>query len=108
MRELPLLPGKALVQFPVFPGSMPIHCSTWKVYTQMDTATIIKAIDAELEILGRVRNILGGDEAFFSASHAVLKPKRKKRVLSAEARAKISAAQKRRWAKQKKAAKATA
>jgi hypothetical protein len=85
---------------------MPIHCSTWKVYTQMDTATIIKAIDTELEILVRVKSILGGDEAFISASHAVLKPIRKKRKpLSAEAREKIAAAQRKRWAAQKKAAK---
>ena len=69
----------------------------------MDTATIINAIDAELETLVRVKNILGGHGSYFSASHAAIKPHRKKRTpLSAEARERIAAAQRKRWAAQKK------
>jgi hypothetical protein len=67
----------------------------------MDTATIINAIDAELEILVRVKNILSGHETLFPT----LEPHRKKHVMSAEARERIAAAQRKRWAAQKKAAK---
>lgn len=74
----------------------------------MDTATIITAIDAELETLARVKSILIGDEAHISAAHAAPKLHRKKRTLSAKARKAISDAQKRRWAAQKKTAKAAA
>lgn len=69
----------------------------------MDTATIIAEIDAELEVLNRVRNVLSGHDVFTRAPAA--KSLHKKRVLSAKARKAISDAQKKRWAKQKKAAK---
>jgi hypothetical protein len=49
---------------------------------------------------GRPRKPVADDG---SSSVAVSKPKRKRRTMSAEARAKISAAQRARWAKQKKA-----
>jgi hypothetical protein len=71
----------------------------------MDTATIIKAIDAELEVLVRVKNILSGHETYFAAPRAASQSKGKKRIMSAEAREKIAAAQRKRWARQKKAAK---
>jgi hypothetical protein len=70
----------------------------------METATIINAIDAELEILVRVKEILSGHEPHIPT----LKPHRKRRILSAQARKAISEGQKRRWAAQKKAAKAAA
>jgi hypothetical protein len=63
----------------------------------METSKIVAELDAEIARLQGVRALLVGDGRKASA--------RKKRVLSAEARAKISAAQKKRWAKQKKAAK---
>jgi hypothetical protein len=70
----------------------------------MDTATIIHAIEAELETLVRVKNILAGLETYFPVPHTASKPHRKKRVLSPKARKAISDAQKRRWAALKKAA----
>lgn len=63
-------------------------------------AGIISSIDAELDRLQKVKHLLsggGGVPSPFSAKRGY-KP-RKKRVLSAEARAKIAAAQKKRWAK---------
>jgi hypothetical protein len=72
----------------------------------MDTSTIIAAIDDELEVLNRVRNVLSGHGAVPSAPASQRLPR--KRKLSAKARKAISDAQKRRWAKQKRAAKAAA
>ena len=69
----------------------------------MDTASIISAVDAELESLYRVRNILRGHDGVFT--EPAFKVQRKWPVLSAKARKAISDAQKRRWAKQKAAAK---
>jgi len=74
----------------------------------MDTAGIIAAIDEEIARLESVKSLLsderpiGSATAFtFGANHP-----RRRRVLSKEARAKIAAAQKKRWAKQKAAQKA--
>jgi hypothetical protein len=70
----------------------------------MDTATIIAGIDAELARLYRAKKILTSRDG--SAPAAAPKPKRKKkRILSPEARERIAAAQRKRWAAQKKAAK---
>lgn len=66
----------------------------------MDTAQLVSEIDSEIARLQQVRTLLAG---VGSATHA--KAPRRKRTLSAEARARIAAAQKRRWAKQKGAAK---
>jgi len=78
----------------------------------MDTKEIIAQIDTEIARLQEVKNILFGT----TATKARRGPKKarvtptpithKKRTLSAEARARIAAAQKARWAKSKKAAKA--
>ena len=60
-------------------------------------------IDTEISRLQAVRNLLAGTE-----THNEAKPvnrRRGKRRLIAEARARIGAAQKKRWAQQKKAAK---
>lgn len=84
------------------PDDLLTHRHEWKDQAHMDTASIIAQIDAELEVLSRVRNILGGRDVF---SEPATKPLRKKRKLSAEARERIAAAQRKRWAAQKKAAK---
>ena len=69
----------------------------------MDTAQLICEIDSEISRLQQARALLSGRD---SATQPKLL--RKKRILSAEARARIAAAQKRRWAKQKGAAKKSA
>ena len=56
----------------------------------------IAALDAEISRLHAARKLLAGGTPT---------PKRKPRVLSPEARAKIAAAQRKRWAQQKKAGK---
>jgi hypothetical protein len=74
----------------------------------METTQILAEVDAELQRLQEVRTLLSGSSAkrgpgrpgassFFAAP--------KKRTLSPEAREKIAAAQRKRWAKLKKAAK---
>jgi hypothetical protein len=67
----------------------------------MNTSELLSAIDSEIATLQQVRNLLVGKDGPFP----VRKRQAKKRTLSAEARAKIAAAQRARWAKQKKAAK---
>jgi hypothetical protein len=64
----------------------------------METTHILAEIDSEIARLQQVRALLSGHSA---------KPKStgKKRHMSAEARARIAAAQKARWAKAKKPAK---
>ena len=80
----------------------------------MNTAHILSALDEEISKLERVRQILVGDS--YSAPtpqkrgpgrpKKIAPPSRpRKRVMSEEARAKIAAAQKKRWAAAKKAAK---
>lgn len=68
----------------------------------MDTTQLVSALDAELDILHQVKALLSGTTSGVARRG---RPPKKKRVLSAEARARIAAAQKRRWAKQKAAAK---
>jgi hypothetical protein len=77
----------------------------------MDTKGIVKLIDEEVLRLLEARALLSGNakargrkkREAESTEDAVVKPKRKKkRKLSPEARARISEAVKRRWAKQKK------
>ena len=72
---------------------------------------IVAALDDEINRLEQVRSLLAGAKGnvnhaatsfAFGANHA---EPRKRRHLSAEARARIAAAQKKRWAAQKKAAK---
>ena len=63
----------------------------------MAVQEILAEFDSEIARLNEVRNLLAG--------HPPVK-QQKKRTLSAEARAKIAAAQKRRWAKQNAAKKA--
>jgi len=73
----------------------------------MKTSEILAAIDAEIQRLQHARTLLSGDTA---VKRGPGRPKvsstpPKRRRLSPEARAKIAAAQRARWAKAKKAAK---
>ena len=70
----------------------------------MTREEIIAAIDEELSRLQQVRALLESSSVhkIFAASPRAMTA-RKKRVLSPEARGRIADAQKRRWAKQKKA-----
>ena len=79
----------------------------------MDTNEILDQIDSQIAQLKEARSLLTGTTATKvkrgrpnKASVAVIAPVAAKRVLSPEARAKIAAAQKARWAKVKKAKKA--
>jgi hypothetical protein len=65
---------------------------------------VIAALDAEISRLQRARKVL----AALMTLREAIEPRRqakKKRTMSADARARISAAQKKRWAQQKKATK---
>jgi hypothetical protein len=68
----------------------------------MNTQRLIQELDVEIERLKRARAILAGGVT----KAVVVKPARKKkRNLTPEGRARIAAAVKARWARQKKAAK---
>lgn len=72
----------------------------------MSREQILAAIDEEISKLQQVRKLLqdsGGSKLVSKFSSGKSRPKR---VLSPEARQRIAAAQKRRWAKQKKEASA--
>lgn len=71
----------------------------------MTREQIIAAIDEEIGKLQQVRKILQGSGGKLASGLTAGKP-RAKRVLSPEARQRIAAAQKRRWARQKKEASA--
>jgi hypothetical protein len=75
---------------------------------QMNLNSIVAEIDAEISKLQQARRLLAGLTAAGTTSsgttNAVLKG-RKRKKMSAAARAKISAAQKKRWAKTKYAKK---
>lgn len=74
----------------------------------MQTSELITGIDDELSRLRQVRALLSGGGAAPNSSdvaRVLTNRPRKKRRLSAEARAKIAAAQKKRWARQKAASK---
>ena len=77
----------------------------------MAIAEIVAALDEEIARLQQVRELLAGGGAVssrgatsFQYGASLTKPARKRQPLSAAARARISAAQKKRWAKQKKEA----
>ena len=75
----------------------------------MDTNKIVLEIDAEISRLQRARALLAGTNAGKpkprASASASLSSNKPVRTLSDAARAKISAAQKARWAKSKRAAK---
>jgi hypothetical protein len=66
----------------------------------MDVKQIVDELTAQISLLTQVRNLLAGGEGIPSPLKK-RKPE-KKRVLSAEARDKIAAAQRKRWAAQRK------
>jgi hypothetical protein len=68
----------------------------------MTREELVAAVDEEISRLEKVRALLQSTGGSRISSSFGNKP-RKKRVLSADARARIAAAQKRRWAKQKAA-----
>ncbi len=89
----------------------------------MQSSEILAAIDEEISRLEQVRRLLAGDSngrakrgrpaaapatAFPFGLGTVTVAPRKRRKLSAAGRARIAAAQKRRWAKQKSEAKKSA
>jgi hypothetical protein len=69
----------------------------------LETHQILQELDAEIRRLTEVRNLLAGARESVSANHAKA-PKTKTHTMSADGRARIAAAQKKRWAAQKKAA----
>jgi hypothetical protein len=77
----------------------------------MNTNEILRQIDAEISRLQRARDLFAGRGAATArrtrrkAGRPAARPPaaRKRRRISAEGRARIAAAQKRRWAKQKQA-----
>jgi hypothetical protein len=74
---------------------------------QMDIQEILAQIDAEIARLQQVKSILSGSTTTAKlgrpkARHNVGSPVAAKRTMSPEGRARIAAAQKARWAKQKK------
>ena len=77
----------------------------------MDTNTIVLEIDAEISRLQQARAILTGPNTTWKrkpgrpAGASLSSTPKAVRILSAEARAKIAAAQQARWAKSRKAAK---
>jgi hypothetical protein len=70
----------------------------------METQAIIVEIDSELATLRLARELLVGT----NNGHVAPRAKKKRHTMSAEGRARIAAAQRARWAKQKKAAKKAA
>ena len=71
----------------------------------MSREQILAAIDEEISKLQQVRTLLQGSSGNkLSSRFSTTGKPRAKRVLSQEARQRIAAAQKRRWAKQKKEA----
>jgi hypothetical protein len=72
----------------------------------MNREQIIAALDEEIIRLQQVRTLLQSATGSRLISAGVATKPVRKRILSAEARQRIAAAQKRRWAKQKAAASA--
>jgi hypothetical protein len=75
----------------------------------MDTAEIIQTIDAEIARLEQARELLNGHVGVpvkrgrtASPATATITRPRKRKMISAEGRARIAAAQKARWAKTRK------
>lgn len=64
----------------------------------MNTSEVLSHIDAEISRLKQARALLAGTDGTRGAFSG-----RNKRVMSAEARERIAAAQRKRWAKQKAA-----
>lgn len=70
----------------------------------MNTSELLSSIDAEIARLREARNLLAGQDGRHPST-AGRRPTKKRHTMSAEGRARIAAAQRARWAKQKRAAK---
>jgi hypothetical protein len=70
----------------------------------MSIENVLSEIDTEIARLEQVRNLLTDTGARKLAKTSAAKGRGKKRTLSAEGRARIAAAQKKRWAAKKRAA----
>ena len=68
----------------------------------MNKSNVLALIDAEIERLQRARQILSSNNGFGGRVFAGVR--RKRRRMSAEAKRRISLAQKKRWAARKRAA----
>jgi hypothetical protein len=66
----------------------------------MDLSGLIKELKAEKDLMQR--HLAGIEAALTAFAGAYTKPTRKRRKMSAQSRAKIAAAQRRRWAKFRK------
>jgi hypothetical protein len=66
----------------------------------MNTTELLSQIEAEISRLNQVRALLTGTS---NGARHVGRPPKRKFTMSAEGRAKIAAAQRKRWAKQKAA-----
>jgi hypothetical protein len=77
----------------------------WLYHTRekMTREELVAAVDEEISRLEKVRALLLSTGGSRIAPSSFGNRPRKKRVLSADARARIAAAQRRRWAKQKAA-----
>jgi hypothetical protein len=69
----------------------------------MNKSNVLAMIDAEIERLQRARQILSSNNGF-GRGRAIAGLGRKRRRMSAEAKRRISLAQKKRWAARKRAA----
>jgi len=67
----------------------------------MNTSELLSSVESEIATLQQVRAVLAGQDGYRPTSE-------RKWTMSAEARAKIAAAQRKRWAKQKRVAKKAA
>lgn len=68
----------------------------------MNLPELLSAIDSEIVSLKQVRALLAGQDSYRTPRIAP-GPKKKRHTMSAEGRARIAAAQRKRWAKLKKA-----
>lgn len=68
----------------------------------MNKPNVLALIDAEIARLQHARQILSGNDGL-GGSRAIAGPTRKRRRMSAEAKRRISLAQKKRWAARKRA-----
>jgi hypothetical protein len=83
---------------------MGLHVAAMIYPLFMSIETILAEIDAEIARLTQVRSLLAGSRAVTSSgtkSKTSKGPRKKKRVLSADARKRIADAQRKRWAAQK-------
>lgn len=83
-----------------------IHRASWpstSYNARYSTNELLSAIDTEIATLKQVRALLAGTGRPMGSRAG--RPQKRHYTLSAAARAKIAAAQKKRWAKQKAAAK---